>query len=59
MKLSEQYHVGQEVRAWSQRTMVPCHFTITKVGTKWLQGTFAANGKTWKGINIHPNRILP
>lgn len=56
--LSSLYHVGQECRAWSERVFgVPVHFTITKVGTKLLHGTFSYNGVTWTG-KIPPERLL-
>lgn len=44
MTLSDRFKVGQELKVWSERVFgVPVHFTITKVGSKLLHGTFAIN----------------
>lgn len=60
LKLSEQYHVGQEVKAWSERVFgIPVPFKITKVGTKLIHGDFTYAGHTWHASGIHPDRILP
>lgn len=57
VKLAEQFTVGQEIMVWSNRTMVPVHFTIDTVGRKLLHGTFRYAGAQWQGA-IKPQRIV-
>lgn len=57
-EVMDQFHVGQELRVWSERVLgVPVAFTVTKIGTKYLHGTFYYGMTTWTGW-IKPDRVV-
>ena len=54
----ETFTVGQELKVWSEKVMgVAVHFTVEKVGTKYLHGTFRYGLAEWKD-KIVPGRIV-